>query len=231
MGCHALLQGIFLTQRSNPGPPALEIDSLLNESPGKLEQATKTPACDTGPAAHVRREMGQPCTRDTQAHLPGYEVIEGQPQDREEQEHGDGPAVPHSVHVHLREREEQTGRSGDRPGSTCGSGSRRGGRVTGQAPPRSRLKAGHGFSPRPLPPQKHCRGGVSGHREPTGQPQAAPNSNSLVLTTPQSCLAQQAGSLWETLGWGARPPTPRGGQLPYPQGAQPPPLREHSPHP
>ena len=99
-----------------PGSPVSEIDSFLSDSPGKLEQAPKTPACDTGPAAHARRELGQPCTRDTQAHLPGYEVIEGQPQDREEQEHGDGPAVPHGVHVHLRAWEGQTGQPGDRPG-------------------------------------------------------------------------------------------------------------------
>ena len=46
-----------------PWSPALEIDSLLSKSPGKPEQAPKMPACDTGPAAHVRRETGQPCTR------------------------------------------------------------------------------------------------------------------------------------------------------------------------
>ena len=33
--CHSLLQGIFSTQRSNPGPPALQADSLLSEPPGK----------------------------------------------------------------------------------------------------------------------------------------------------------------------------------------------------
>ena len=32
---HALLQGIFLTQRSNPGFPALQMDSLPSEPPGK----------------------------------------------------------------------------------------------------------------------------------------------------------------------------------------------------
>ena len=36
MGCHALLQGIFPTQGSNPGlQPTLEADSLLSEPPGK----------------------------------------------------------------------------------------------------------------------------------------------------------------------------------------------------
>ena len=39
VGCHALLQGIFLTQGSNPGieprSPALQVDSLLSEPPGK----------------------------------------------------------------------------------------------------------------------------------------------------------------------------------------------------
>lgn len=49
-----------------------------------------------GWACHGRGRRGGP------AHLPGYEVIEGQPQNRQEQEHGDGPAVPHGVHVDLR---------------------------------------------------------------------------------------------------------------------------------
>ena len=35
VGCHALLQGIFPTQGLNPGPPALQVDSLLSEPPGK----------------------------------------------------------------------------------------------------------------------------------------------------------------------------------------------------
>ena len=34
--CHAVLQGIFLTQESNPGLPALQADSLPSEPPGKL---------------------------------------------------------------------------------------------------------------------------------------------------------------------------------------------------
>ena len=34
-GCHFLLQGIFPTQRWNPGLPALQADSLLSETPGK----------------------------------------------------------------------------------------------------------------------------------------------------------------------------------------------------
>jgi len=33
--------------------------------------------------------------------LPGDEVIQGQAQDRQEQEHGKGPAVPSSIHVNL----------------------------------------------------------------------------------------------------------------------------------
>jgi len=33
--CHSLLQGILPTQRSNPGPPASQADSLLSEPPGK----------------------------------------------------------------------------------------------------------------------------------------------------------------------------------------------------
>ena len=33
--CHVLLQGIFPTQGSNPGPPALQVDSLPSEPPGK----------------------------------------------------------------------------------------------------------------------------------------------------------------------------------------------------
>ena len=36
MGCHALLQGIFLTQGSNPGPLHWQVDSLPSEPPGKL---------------------------------------------------------------------------------------------------------------------------------------------------------------------------------------------------
>ena len=35
MGCCALLQGIFPTQGSNAGLPALQEDSLLSEPPGK----------------------------------------------------------------------------------------------------------------------------------------------------------------------------------------------------
>ena len=34
VGCHALHQGIFPTQGSNPGPPALQVDSLQTEPPG-----------------------------------------------------------------------------------------------------------------------------------------------------------------------------------------------------
>ena len=33
--CHALLQGTFLSQESNPGFPALQADSLPAELPGK----------------------------------------------------------------------------------------------------------------------------------------------------------------------------------------------------
>ena len=35
VGCHSLLQGIFLTQGLNPGLPALQADSLPSEPPGK----------------------------------------------------------------------------------------------------------------------------------------------------------------------------------------------------
>ena len=36
VGCHVLLQGIFLTQGSNQGlPPTLQVDSLLSKPPGK----------------------------------------------------------------------------------------------------------------------------------------------------------------------------------------------------
>ena len=35
MGCHALLQGIFPTQRLNSGLPHLQADSLLSEPRGK----------------------------------------------------------------------------------------------------------------------------------------------------------------------------------------------------
>ena len=35
VGCHALLQGIFPTQGWNPGPPALQVDSLPAEPQGK----------------------------------------------------------------------------------------------------------------------------------------------------------------------------------------------------
>ena len=35
VGHHSLLQGIFLTQGSNPGAPALWVDSLPSEPPGK----------------------------------------------------------------------------------------------------------------------------------------------------------------------------------------------------
>ena len=40
VGCHFLLQGIFLTQGLNPGSPALQVDSLPSEPPGK--PCTKT---------------------------------------------------------------------------------------------------------------------------------------------------------------------------------------------
>ena len=35
VGCHFLLQGIFPTQGSNPGSPALQVNSLPSELPGK----------------------------------------------------------------------------------------------------------------------------------------------------------------------------------------------------
>ena len=35
VGSHSFLQGIFLTQGSNPGLLALQADSLLSEPPGK----------------------------------------------------------------------------------------------------------------------------------------------------------------------------------------------------
>ena len=38
MGFHSLLQGIFLTQGSNPGgSPTLQADSLPSETPGKTQ--------------------------------------------------------------------------------------------------------------------------------------------------------------------------------------------------
>ena len=36
--CHFLLQGIFLTQESNPGSPALQADALPSEPPGKPQK-------------------------------------------------------------------------------------------------------------------------------------------------------------------------------------------------
>lgn len=57
--------------------------------------------CDTGDSP--ARAHTEP------AHPPGYEVIEGQPQNCQEQEHGDGPAVPHGVHVDLREEGRRAG--------------------------------------------------------------------------------------------------------------------------
>ena len=44
MGCHALLQGIFLTQGLHPGSPTLHVDSLLSEpqeSPQRFKEGTK----------------------------------------------------------------------------------------------------------------------------------------------------------------------------------------------
>ena len=35
VGCHSVLQGIFLTQGLNPGLTTLQADSLLSEPPGK----------------------------------------------------------------------------------------------------------------------------------------------------------------------------------------------------
>ena len=40
VGCHSLLQGIFLTQGLNPGSPALQADSLPSEPPGKAPYST-----------------------------------------------------------------------------------------------------------------------------------------------------------------------------------------------
>ena len=37
VGCHSLLQAIFLTQGSKPGSPALQADSLPSKPPGKPE--------------------------------------------------------------------------------------------------------------------------------------------------------------------------------------------------
>ena len=38
VGCHALLQGIFPTHGSNPGPLAVQADSLSSELPGKPQE-------------------------------------------------------------------------------------------------------------------------------------------------------------------------------------------------
>lgn len=65
------------------------------------------PMCEAQPAGVYHRcecDTGRhSChTCDKPAPLLGYEVIEGQPQNRQEQDHGDGPAVPHGIHVDLR---------------------------------------------------------------------------------------------------------------------------------
>ena len=58
-GCHFLLQGIFPTQGSNPGLLALQAESLLPESPGKLVRET-----DTRPVTlEINPEMLGLCTR------------------------------------------------------------------------------------------------------------------------------------------------------------------------
>ena len=54
VGCHALFQGIFLTQGSNPGLPTFQADSLPFEPPGKPPTPTRT-----GCLLHVRGV--QPC--------------------------------------------------------------------------------------------------------------------------------------------------------------------------
>ena len=43
-GSHSLLQGIFPIQGSNPGPPALQEDSLPSEPPGKPRKKRKLEA-------------------------------------------------------------------------------------------------------------------------------------------------------------------------------------------
>ena len=42
VGCHSLLQGIFLTLGSNPGLPHCKADSLPSEPPGKPRIYTHT---------------------------------------------------------------------------------------------------------------------------------------------------------------------------------------------
>ena len=46
VGCHALLQRIFLTQESNPGSPALQADSLPSQPPRKPQYLRGTSNCD-----------------------------------------------------------------------------------------------------------------------------------------------------------------------------------------
>ena len=52
MGCHSLLQGIFPTQGSNLGLPALWADSLLSESESEMKVTQSCPTlCD--PMVHT----------------------------------------------------------------------------------------------------------------------------------------------------------------------------------
>ena len=51
VGCHALLQGIFRTQGSNPGSPTLQMDSLLSEPLGK--------PCHAMQCGKIKKKKGQ----------------------------------------------------------------------------------------------------------------------------------------------------------------------------
>ena len=81
---HSFLQGIFPTQRSNPGSPALQVDSLPSEPPGKpLEQVYQYhfPICEfIYPLEQPHKEVISCCTSDISAvHLrEGMWLLQGQ---------------------------------------------------------------------------------------------------------------------------------------------------------
>ena len=68
MGCHSLLQGIFLTQRLNPKPPALLADFLSSEPPGLYLLSDECPPF----SLNVRSTVFQMCVNNSYQDLNTY---------------------------------------------------------------------------------------------------------------------------------------------------------------
>lgn len=121
--------------------------------------AEGAPSAGQGRGAGTWVTGAAPCTHGEPAHSPGYEVIEGQPQNGQQQEHGDGPAAPHGVHVDLQ-------RGG--LGSAQGPGTRPAAASLPPPPGRQRV------APWDAGLQGGTLGGASPHREEGGRPGLPP---------------------------------------------------------